>query len=71
MGIAYAQENKPDDAAATLKQAIALAPDDTARDQVKDLLAKLTGAPAASASMQAASAATPSTKKIPRRRRRR
>jgi tetratricopeptide (TPR) repeat protein len=64
MGIAYAQENKPEDAAVTLKQAIALAPDDTARTQVKDLLAKLTGAPAASASMQAASAATPSTKKI-------
>ena len=64
MGIAYAQENKPVDAAATLKQAIALAPDDTARTQVKELLAKLTGAPAASASMQAASAATPSTAKI-------
>jgi tetratricopeptide (TPR) repeat protein len=63
MGIAYAQENKPDDAAATLKQAIALAPDDTARTQVKELLAKLI-APAASVSMQAASAATPSTKKI-------
>ena len=71
MGIAYAQENKPDDAVATLKQAIALAPDDTARTQVKELLAKLTGAPAASASMQAASASiqaasapTPSTAKI-------
>jgi tetratricopeptide (TPR) repeat protein len=64
MGIAYAQENKPDDAAATLKRAIALAPDDTARTQVKELLAKLTGAPAPSASMQAASAATPSMKKI-------
>ena len=65
MGIAYAQENKPADAAATLKQAVALAPDDTARNQVKELLAKLTGAPAASASMQAASAATPSTSKKP------
>ena len=64
MGIAYAQENKPADAVATLKQAITLAPDDTARTQVKELLAKLTGAPAASASMQAASAATPSTAKI-------
>ncbi|MGB8684744.1 MAG: tetratricopeptide repeat protein [Candidatus Binatus sp.] len=59
MGIALAQENKPDDAAATLKQAIAFAPDDTAREQVKELLAKLSGAPAASASMQAASATTP------------
>ena len=51
--------NKPDEAAATLKQATVLAPDDTARDQVKALLAKLSGAPAASASMQAASAGTP------------
>jgi tetratricopeptide (TPR) repeat protein len=64
MGIAYAQQNKQDEAAATLKQAIVLAPDDTARTQVKELLAKLTGAPAASASMRAASAATPSTAKI-------
>jgi tetratricopeptide (TPR) repeat protein len=64
MGIALAQMNKPDDAAATLKQAIALAPDDTARDQVKALLAKLSGAPAASASMQAASAATLAAAKI-------
>src|SRR5271170_301423 len=59
MGIAYAQENKPDDAAVTLKQALALAPDDTARGQVKELIGKLNGAPAASASMQAASAGTP------------
>jgi tetratricopeptide (TPR) repeat protein len=64
MGIAYAQMNKPDDAAATLKQAIALAPDDTARDQVKALIAKLSGAPAASASMRAASAKTPAVAKI-------
>ena len=62
MGIAYAQMNKPDEAAATLKQATVLAPDDTARDQVKALLAKLSGAPAASASMQAASAKTPAAK---------
>ena len=61
MGIAYAQENKGDDAAATLKQAMALAPDDGARDQVKDLIAKLSGAPAASPSMQAAAASTPTT----------
>jgi hypothetical protein len=38
---------------------MALAPDETARDQVKDLIAKLNGTPAASPSMQAASAATP------------
>ena len=64
MGIAYAQENKGDDAAATLKQAMALAPDDAARDQVKDLIAKLSGAPAASPSMQAAAASTPATAPI-------
>ena len=62
MGIAYAQMNKPDEAAATFNKAMTVAPDDTARDQVKDLLAKLTGAPQASASMQAASAATPAAK---------
>ena len=45
MGIAYAQMNKPDDAAATLKRAFALAPDDASRTQVKELLAKLSGAP--------------------------
>ncbi|HMD05240.1 MAG TPA: tetratricopeptide repeat protein [Candidatus Binatus sp.] len=60
MGIAYAQENQADEAAATLKQALTLAPDDTARDQVRQLIAKLNGAPAASASNQAASAATAS-----------
>jgi tetratricopeptide (TPR) repeat protein len=74
MGIAYAQMNKPADAAATLNKALTLAPDDTARDQVKTLIAKLSGAPAAgastagapkaSASMQAASAATPPAPKI-------
>jgi tetratricopeptide (TPR) repeat protein len=66
MGIAYAQMNKPADAATTLNKALTLAPDDTARDQVKTLIAKLSGAPApgASASMQAASAATPAAAKI-------
>src|SRR5580658_5787313 len=67
MGIALAQENKADDAAATLKQAMALAPDDTARDQVKQLIAKLNGAPAASASMRAASAATPGARAAAKR----
>jgi len=61
MGAAYTQENKPDDAAAAFKQALALAPDDTSRAQAKDLIAKVTGAPAASASMAAASAATSSS----------
>ncbi len=67
MGIAYAQMNKPDDAATTLNKALTLAPDDTAREQVKTLIAKLSGAPApgASASMQAASAATSAAAKIP------
>jgi cytochrome c-type biogenesis protein CcmH/NrfG len=74
MGIAYAQMNKPTDAAATLNKALTLAPDDTARDQVKTLIAKLSGAPAAgaaaagapkaSASMHAAAAATPAAAKI-------
>ena len=64
MGVALAQQNKREDSAAALKQALTLAPDDTARGQVKELLAKLSGAPAASASMQAASAATPTTPKI-------
>jgi len=63
MGIAYAQVNQADEAAATLKQALALAPDDTARDQVKQLIAKLNGAPAASASNQAASASPASAQK--------
>ncbi len=66
MGIAYAQENKPNDAAAVLKQAMALAPDDTARTQVGDLIAKLGGAPAASAAMPAASAPPPATSQISR-----
>ena len=63
MGIAYAQVNQADEAAATLKQALAFAPDDTARDQVKQLIAKLNSAPAASASNQAASASTASAQK--------
>ena len=63
MGIAYAQVNQADEAAATLKQALAFAPDDTARDQVKQLIAKLNGAPAASAPNQAASASTASAQK--------
>ena len=64
MGVAFAQQNKPDDAAASLKQALALAPDDNARNQVKELIAKLSGAPAASASMQAASGAPPKVSKV-------
>ncbi len=64
MGVALAQQNKPADAASSLKTALELAPDDNARNQVKELLAKLSGAPAGGASMQAASATTPATGKI-------
>ncbi|MGB8413500.1 MAG: tetratricopeptide repeat protein [Candidatus Binatus sp.] len=60
LGVAYTQENKPDDAAAAFKQALALAPDDASRAQAKDLIARITGAPAAGASMQAESAAASS-----------
>jgi tetratricopeptide (TPR) repeat protein len=60
LGVAYTQENKPDDAAAAFKQALALAPDDASRTQAKELIARITGAPAASAPMQAASAAASS-----------
>ena len=63
MGVALAQQNKPADAAASLQKALALAPDDNARSQVTQLITKLTGAPVASASMQAASAATPKAAK--------
>ena len=66
MGIAYAQENKADDAAGALKNAMALAPDDTARTQVRDLIAKISGTPAANAAMQAASASTPAASQISR-----
>ncbi len=47
MGIAYAQENKPGDAASSLQTALKLAPDDNTKSQVRELLAKLSGAPAA------------------------
>ncbi len=60
MGVAYTQENKRDDAAAAFKQALALAPDDASRAQAKDLIARITGAPGAGASMQAESAAASS-----------
>ena len=59
MGITYAQENRAADALATLKKALPLAPDDTARAQVKDLIAKVTGAPAASAPTAAQASGSP------------
>ena len=60
MGAAYTQENKPADAAAAFKQALAVAPDDTSRAQAKDLIARITGAPAPGASMPPESAAASS-----------
>ncbi len=59
MGAAYTQENKADDAAAAFKQALALAPDDSSRAEAKDLIAKITGAPAAGASMAAQTSGSP------------
>ena len=55
MGIAYAQQNKTSDARSSLKKALTLAADDTARNQVKELIAKLGGKAAPGASGQAAS----------------
>ncbi|MGO9601997.1 MAG: tetratricopeptide repeat protein [Candidatus Binataceae bacterium] len=43
MGVAYAQQDKPSDAQAALKRAEELAPDDNARNQVKDVIAKISG----------------------------
>ena len=59
MGIAYAQENKSADAATSLNKALALAPDDNAKNQVKDLMAKLTGAPSASSTASGEAAGAP------------
>jgi len=57
MGIAYAQENKGAEAAASLNKALTLAPDDNSKSQVKDLLAKLSGAPATGGATTASSSA--------------
>ena len=43
LGIAYAQQDKAADAQAALKRASELAPDDNARNQVKEVIAKITG----------------------------
>jgi cytochrome c-type biogenesis protein CcmH/NrfG len=56
LGVAYAQENKASDAQAALKRADELAPDDNARNQVREVIAKLTGR---SAAPVAVSGATP------------
>ncbi len=67
MGIAYAQESKSAEAAAALNKALTLAPDDNAKSQVKDLIAKLSGTPTTAGGATTASsgasapAASPST----------
>jgi len=43
LAVAYAQLDKPSDAQAALKKADALAPDDNARNQVKEVFAKISG----------------------------
>ena len=43
LGIAYAQQDKAADAQAALKKALELAPDENARNQVKEVVAKITG----------------------------
>ncbi|MDO8432127.1 MAG: tetratricopeptide repeat protein [Candidatus Binatus sp.] len=54
MGIAYAQQNKTADARASLEKALKLAADDTARNQVKELIAKLNSTAGSGASGQPA-----------------
>ncbi|MGB6551894.1 MAG: tetratricopeptide repeat protein [Candidatus Binataceae bacterium] len=66
MGVAFAQQNKQGDAQAALTKAYSLAPDDNAKGQVKDLMAKIAGGgagPVASAASDAnaAGSQTPAT----------
>ena len=64
LGIAYAQQDKPADAQAALKRADELAPDDNARNQVKEVIAKITGRvgqPASGGGAESAPAAVAST----------
>jgi tetratricopeptide (TPR) repeat protein len=49
MGVAFAQQNQPANAQIALQKAYSLAPDDNAKNQVKDLIAKIAGAPAGTA----------------------
>jgi tetratricopeptide (TPR) repeat protein len=60
MGIAYAQENKQSDATASLNTALKLAPDDNTKSQVRELLAKINGAPAPAPGGASAAAASSS-----------
>jgi cytochrome c-type biogenesis protein CcmH/NrfG len=43
LGVAYAQQDKPADAQAALKKANELAPDENARNQIKEVIAKISG----------------------------
>jgi tetratricopeptide (TPR) repeat protein len=61
MGIAYAQENRQSDATSSLNTALKLAPDDNTKSQVRELLAKLSGAPAPAGGATAAAAASSSS----------
>ncbi|MBV8138450.1 MAG: tetratricopeptide repeat protein [Deltaproteobacteria bacterium] len=58
LGVAYAQQDKPADAQAALKKANELAPDENARNQIKEVIAKISGratAPSASGGEKAPS----------------
>lgn len=65
MGVAFAQENKNGDAQAALKKAYTLAPDDNARNQVKDLMGKIAGASGTLASLPGGGAAATSNEAAP------
>ena len=56
MGVAFAQQNKQGDAQAALTKAYSLAPDDNAKGQVKDLMAKIAGGGAGSVASAASDA---------------
>jgi cytochrome c-type biogenesis protein CcmH/NrfG len=43
LGVAYAQQDKPADAQAALKKADELAPDENARNQIREVIAKISG----------------------------
>ncbi len=45
MGVAYAEQNQADKANAALAQALKLAPDENAKSQVRELIARISGAP--------------------------
>lgn len=61
LGVAYAQQDKASDAQAALKRAEELAPDDNARNQVKEVIAKITGRGGASTASGSGGAAAPAS----------